>query len=294
MKSTLALFLEITGSILFIGLAVDRLLSQLAHSRRIPKIFKGLLALCLAAGIAVAGYCIYRNRQMDQLFEQAINPRFFRSSDQSGEAVRELATYRGKRAAQMLIYIATSDSPLLNFGSARSNAIDALGKRNDPDAASALANSLQQNEDLDTQQEAANALKGLPCNAQCIASIFHYLDGCWRGETKNGDQPIDTLESNEAIARRQKEQQTIYLSLYSVLDREKVATLRNLVQNYGLGNSNPSPFGLNMVSRLGLSDACPYLEQSERNLQNVPPELYKAMHNEIQAAIVTLKCPQFH
>ena len=63
------------------------------------KTLKIISALSILAAISLAGYLEYRNRQMDRLYLEAAGyPHLFRGTTESKEAVRNLATYRGRRA----------------------------------------------------------------------------------------------------------------------------------------------------------------------------------------------------
>ncbi len=290
MKAILVILLGIAGSILFVGFVVQRLFPLSALSGRSRKTLFTLFAIIIVVPFAVNGYFSYRDRQMDRLFEEASDPQFFRSSDEVTAAVKRLATYQGRRATQMLLSIALSDSPLINVGEARSAAMEALGKRGDPDVALALAKLLQPHEGLDTRQQVAAALQDMPCNTECAAVILHYLERVWRGEPNYEDRTVSAWDPQEGIAITHRDQQALYASLDKVLKREKVATLTDLAQVYGLGSDNPSLFALDLVSRLGLPEACPYLDQSEREFNNDSAELYKAPRKEVQAAIDSLKC----
>jgi hypothetical protein len=92
------------------------------------------------------------------------------------------------------------------------------------------------------------------------------------------------------LAVTHTDQQTLYAGLYKVLQREKVATLTDLEQVYGLGSADPSLFALDLVSRLGLPEACEYLRKSEEWMQSNPPGWYKGPDKELKAAIDSLRC----
>lgn len=248
------------------------------------------LAVGVMATIAAAGYLTYRNKAMDRLYAEAAGyPQFFRGTSQSTEAVRKLAAYRGRRATGMLLNIALGEGPLV-LGDTQTEAIKALGKRNDPDIALAMANLLQPHEGLATRQAAAAALQYLPCNTECVDSILHYLERVWRGEPNYEDRIVRAAGFQDVAASLQKDQQALYGELYKVLLREKVATLTNLMRVHGLGSVAPSPFALDLVSHLGLPEACPLLQQSDRAFEKQSPESYQAPRQELQAAISSLKC----
>lgn len=254
------------------------------------KALKTLIVVGVLAAIGVAGYSSYRNGQMDRLYAEAAGYRqVYRGTVESTDAVRKLATYRGRRATSMLVEIALGHGPLV-LGDTQTEAINALGKRNDPDVALALANLLQPQEGLDTRQAAAAALQGLPCSMECVSSILHYLGRVWHGELNYEDRTVRPSDFQEVTASLHKDQQALYASLYKVLQREKVATYTKLVKVYGLGSDAPSAFALDLVGHLGLTEACSLLQQSDRAIEKHPTESYKAPRQELQAALTSLRC----
>jgi hypothetical protein len=254
---------------------------------------KVILALGLAVATGIAGYISYRNNQIERLYAEAAGyPQFFRGTAQSTEAVKKLATYRGQRVTEKLLEIALGQGPFI-WGDTRTSAIRALEERNNSQVASAVADLLQPQEGLHTRQAAAEALLHLPCKAECIRSIMHYLERVWWGEPnyEDRDETVRPPEFQNATATFLKSQQTLlYSSLYSVLQREKVETYANLVKVYGLGTDAPSPFALDLVSRLGMHEACPLLLQSQRAIQKLPSGSYKAPRQELEASITSLNC----
>lgn len=254
------------------------------------KTVKRLLAFGAVVAIAAAAYLSYRNKQMDRLYAEAAGyPQFFRGTSQSTDAVRRLATYRGQRATEMLLEIGLGHGPLV-WGDVQSEAIKALAKRNDPDVALAVANLLQPHEGLATRQAAATALQYLPCNTECVGPILHYLERVWQGEPNYEDRSVRPSGFQDVTASLQKDQQVLYASLYKVLQREKVATLTNLAKVYGLGSDAPSLFSLDLVAHLGLPEACPLLQQSDRAIQKLSAVSYRAPRQELQSALASLNC----
>ena len=252
------------------------------------KTLKRLLALSAVVSVFIAGYLFYRNKAMDRLYAEAEGylP-YYRGSRESQDAVKKLATYRGRRSTSMLLYIALRHNPLAP--EAQTEAIKALRERQDSEIAAALANLLQPHEGLRTRQAAAAALKDLPCKGACIRSILHYLERIWRGEL-NYEDSILHAGSEDVAASLREDQKVLYGTLYSVLQREKSETLANLAEVYGLGSVNPSPFALDLVSHLGVHEACQYLLQSDRQLKDLSLESFKAPRQELQAAIGSLSC----
>jgi hypothetical protein len=149
---------------------------------------------------------------------------------------------------------------------------------------------LQPHEGLTTRQAAATALHYLPCKGECNRSILHYLERVWRGEPNYEDRTVRPPAFQDVTASLQKDQQTLYGSLYTVLRRESSETLINLTRIYGLGSDGPSPFALDLASRVGLHEACPLLLQSDGAIQRLPPESYKAPRQELREAMGSLNC----
>lgn len=253
------------------------------------KPLKGLLAVCGALVVATAGYLNYRNSAIERLYgEAAGDMRFFRGSREAADAVRRLATYRGQRSTDYLFALAFQTNPLAP--EAQTEAIRALGERRDPTISSALASLLQPHEGLNVRQAIAVALKDVPCKGECILSILHYLERIWRGDLNHEDRFVWSRDSEVIVADRLKDQQALYGALYSVLRQGKTETLEALIKLHGIGSSDPSPFALDLLPRLQLHEACPYLLQSERHLTDLSAEFYKAPRQELQSAIASLKC----
>ena len=78
--------------------------------------------------------------------------------------------------------------------------------------------------------------------------------------------------------------------LYSVLRREKKDAFKNLESVYGLGTEDPSPFALELLSRLHLKEGCQILLQSERQMAEYPPDSFDAPRHELESSIASLNC----
>lgn len=190
----------------------------------------------------------------------------------------------------MLLAIAVGHE-WFGWGGVQSEAVKQLARRNDPRVAPALARLLQPHEDLNTREGVAAGLLEMPCGADCAASVLHYLERVQRGDPNDEDRIVDpSYVPKDAAARTRKEQQALYATLYAILKRNEWATLTNLGQVYGLGSEDPSLFALDLVSRAQLARACGLLLQSEREIEKMSPESYKAPREELRAAIASLKC----
>jgi hypothetical protein len=253
------------------------------------KAFKRSVAICIGLALAAAGYLSYRNNVMDRLYAEAgMDPRFFQGSQEAADAVRRLATYRGQRSTEYLLALAVQTNVLAP--DVQTEAIRALRERNDPTIAPALAALLQPHEGLKVRQSAATALQGLPCKGECIVSILHYLERMWRGDLNYEDRWVDSAGADHRNVDLKAEQESVYAALYAVLRRERMETLGGLIKLHGIGTTNPSAFALDLLARLQIQEACPYLLQSDRQLKDLSPEFYKAPRQELQSAIASLKC----
>jgi hypothetical protein len=143
---------------------------------------------------------------------------------------------------------------------------------------------------LDTRKAAAAALRNLSCNRECIASVLHYLERIWRGEPNFEDRWVLAPGNEPVLANCRAGQQGVYDDLYSILRREKKETFTTLVNVYGLGSVVASPFALDLLPRLDLHEACPYLQESERQLKGLSQEFFKAPRQELQSSLTSLNC----
>jgi hypothetical protein len=260
--------------------------------RQMQKALKGILALGIVVAISVAAYLTYRNNQMDRLYLEAIGyPPFFKSSGESTAALRKLSSYRGRRASEMLLDVALGRGPAGEFlPETQEEAIKLLGERKDPKVALSLAKLLQPHEGLAIRKAVALGLKYPTCKDECVRLILHYLERVWRGDPNHEDRWTGPSGRASVTANVRKEQEILYADLYVTLKSARAETLTSLADIYGLGTADPSPFALDVVSRLGSDDACPYLVQSDEALKNLSPEFYKAPRLELRSAIASLGC----
>jgi hypothetical protein len=256
---------------------------------------RGLIRAAFFLGTAVSligCYAYYRTLDMDRLYWRAVGYELFSSGVDSDPekvtaAVRRIASYRGTHSTTLLLSIATAPPGSIVPPVARSEAIGALGQRNDPEVATALAALLQPWEDLDTRQDAAKAFQKLTCQEQCLLSVLHYLERIWRGEPNVEDRLIFRIPGQQE--EEQQRQRLVYEALYSVLRKTAVPTVRDLVIVYGVGSEDPSPFALDLVARAQLREACPVLLRSDQSLKHLQ-HLYAPAPPELVSAIRELKC----
>jgi hypothetical protein len=256
---------------------------------RPAKTLRIFLSICISIAIAAAYYLSYRNKQIERLYSEAAGLSYpFRGPEESQEAVKRLATYRGRRITNMLLNIALGHNVLI--AEAQTEAMKALRERKDPEVATLLASRLQPFEDLATRQAVTETLQYLPCKDECIRYVLHYLERVWRGEPNYEDRTIFPTGGENWKADQQKSHQDLYGGLYLILQRNKMETLVSLGEIHGLGSEGPSLFSLDLLSRLGLHEACPYLLQSERLIQKRSPDFYNDPRQEIRATMTSLNC----
>jgi hypothetical protein len=167
-------------------------------------------------------------------------------------------------------------------------AIKALQESPDPEIAVKLSSLLQPHYGLDVRAATAQSLQRLPCKGECILGILHYLERVSRGEVNYEDAFIPA-RTNPVISPK-KQQQDFYESLCVVLRRETsdtTATLRNV---YGVGSPMPSRFALDLLSRLGLREACPLLLESDKQIKIRPADLFDAPRQELTTTLASLHC----
>jgi hypothetical protein len=248
---------------------------------------RNLLISAIATVIALS-IALYqrRERSIDNLYAQAAG---LSGTDVAQAAVRSLSTYRGDRSKRMLLAIASGHTSF-PWPSVQQEAIRALSSRPDPEIANSVALLLQPHETLPVRETAAEALKTLPCRGQCVRLILHYLERISQGEMNWEDTSLHAPGMDEVKAGIAKEQRAFYQVLYDVLRRERVATLETLDEVYGIRTILPSTFGLRVLSNTGLSEACPVLLQSQRELKGISEGESHAPREELAATIRTLKC----
>lgn len=251
-----------------------------------------LLPVGLAIIIAGAGYISYRNKQIDRLYETAAgHSPYFRNTEEARVAVSKLASYHGRRPTELLLVLATGKETM-PLSDIRAEAIRYLALRQDPNLSLAVVEFIQPHEGLEIRKAAAQALTHLPCKGECLRLILYYLERISRGDANYEDLLIHPTGSESVIAGIQQEQAQVYNDLYSVLKRDPPETISVLSKMYGIDSVDPSPFGIDLVSRLHLQQACPLLLQSDSDSTRMPPQFYKFPRNELQAAITALNCRQ--
>ncbi|MBI1898252.1 MAG: HEAT repeat domain-containing protein [Acidobacteria bacterium] len=252
---------------------------------------RALAAISVIVITAGYGFYRYRERRLDRLYAEAAGvPPASHGSKEAQAAVRELGKHHGAKSTRMLLSIALGQTSF-TWPDVQREAINALAARNDPSISTALAHALQPHQPLPTRQAAAEALRTLPCTAECIGAVLHYLERVWQGEPNYEDRTSFSTGLNEDVrAGVAKQQDVLYQTLFAVLKREDRLTLGTLVQVYGLGTDAASRFSLALVIRMGFRQACPAILQSEQLVKQSSAESFRAPREEIEKALRSLEC----
>src|SRR6516164_6443780 len=199
--------------------------------------------LIILIGLAVTAFTAWRNARIDALARAAID----RNADVG--AVKKLASYSGQRSSDLLVIVASGAETQGN----RLAALQALVDRKDAVRVSRLSELLLPSESFAMRQAVANAIYQTGCSVECVKNILYYQERIWRG-----DRPAEETEANPpaGLSEKEKELQT---ALDEVLRKNKAALGVVLERTYGLASTFPSPFAVETVSRLGVTEACPLL-----------------------------------
>ena len=193
--------------------------------------------------LAVTAYTTWRNARIDALAHSALDKRADVNS------VKRLAAYSGQRSAEQLGAIAAGSQNQ----QVRIAALQALVARKDAARVSRLSELLLPTENLAMRQAIANAIYQTGCSVECVKNILYFEERMWRG-----DRPAEEVDAVPPKALSEKEQE-LQTSLDEVLRKNKPALGALLERTYGLAGPFPSPFAVEMVSRLGITEACPLL-----------------------------------
>ena len=198
------------------------------------------IILILLAGTA---FTTWRNARIDALARSAMD----KETDVS--AVKKLASYSGDRAGELLLVVASGASAREN----RQAALQALVARKDAARISRLAELMLPTEGLEVRQALANAIYQTSCSLECVKNLLYFQERMWRG-----DRPAEATGAKPAPGLSEEEQE-LQTALDEILRKNKPALGIVLEKSYGLNTLFPSPFAVEVVSRLGLTEACPLL-----------------------------------
>jgi hypothetical protein len=198
------------------------------------------IIVILLAGTA---FTTWRNARIDALAHSALD----KKADVS--AVKRLAGYSGQRSAELLGAVASG----AQNQQVRLAALQALVDSKDVARVSRLSELMLPTENLAMRQALANAMYQTGCSVECVRNILYFEERMWRG-----DRPAEEVEANPPKGLSEKEQE-LQTALDEVLRKNKAELGAVLERTYGLAGPFPSPFAVEIVSRLGLSEACPLL-----------------------------------
>jgi hypothetical protein len=163
------------------------------------------------------------------------------------EAVGAICSISGDKSTDALLEISLHPGVEVNV---RVRAIQGLKDRWSPEIATRLAVLLQPHNSIVLRNEVSTAIREHSCPTMCIRFVLHYLERIWRGERGLEDRFPDPEPTQQRL-----EAETLD-SLYGLLLKNKLATLRILTDIYGLGTTNPSPFALLVIEKTALKEAC--------------------------------------
>jgi hypothetical protein len=235
----------------------------------------------------------YRNEKLNTLFREAsgIAPDF-KGTEQAGYATREIGSYSGDTAKNMLYQIASGDTAIV-WPSIQTQALEELKRRNDPRISEILAGFLQPHVLIDTRKAAAQSLQSLPCDRICTIFVLQYLQRIYDGEPNYEDRGRESFGSDidkKVKADLAVEQQSIYSILIDKLMANSQLTNSTLRHVYGLGTEAPASFALDFVAKANDKDACPTLISSKEYLSSLPEDSFVAPRDKLDKAIRLLQC----
>ncbi len=116
-------------------------------------------------------------------------------------------------------------------------------------------------ESLPMRQALANAIYQTGCSVDCVRNVLYFEERMWRG-----DRPAEETAPipEPGLSEKEKELQT---SLDETLRKHKPELGVVLEKVYGLNTSFPSPFAVEVVTRLGVTEACPLLMRTYLTVQ---------------------------
>lgn len=207
--------------------------------------------------LAVTAFTTWRNARIDALARSAV--------DKKGDVatVRRLASYSGQRSADLLLVVASN----AQVPAVRLAALQALVNRKDAARVSRISELLLPTEDLAMRQAIAHAIYQTGCSLECVRNVLYFEERMWRG-----DRPSEETAADPPKALSEKEQE-LQTSLDEILRKNKPALGAVLEKFYGLNTSFPSPFAVDVVTRLGVTEACPLLMRT-----------YLTVHENVKAS----------
>ncbi len=215
----------------------------------------GILIIVIIMAVTV--YNTWRNARMDALAHAAVDKK------PDPTAVKRLASYSGQRASELLLVVASGAQTEAN----RLGALQALVDRKDAVRVSRLSELLLPPESFKIRQAMANAIYQTGCSAECVRNILYFEERQWRGDRMSEEIAADPPPG---LSEKELELQT---ALDEILRKNKPALGVMLERSYGLAGSFPSPFATEIVTRLGITEACPLLMRT-----------YLTVHENVKAS----------
>ncbi len=227
------------------------------------------IIIILLAGTA---FTTWRNARIDALARSAV--------DKKGDVntVQRLARYSGQRSADLLGVVAAG----ARVPEVRLAALQALVNRKDAAHVSRLSELMLPSESLPMRQALANAIYQTGCSVECVRNLLYFEERMWRG-----DRPAEETQPVPAPRLSEKEQE-LQTALDETLRKHKAELGVILDKVYGLNTSFPSPFAVDVVTRLGVTEACPLLMRTYLTVHDnvrASPE-----YKKVADAVETLGC----
>jgi hypothetical protein len=224
--------------------------------------------LVVLAILAVMAFSTWRNARIDALARSALGTK------PDVNVVKRLASYSGQRSGELLLVVVSSAPTQEN----RLEALHALVDRKDGARVSRLSDLLLPPESFAVRQALANAIYQTQCAPECVKNILYFEERMWRG-----DRPAEETQPNPPRGLSEKEQE-LQTALDEIL-RENKPTLGLILERmYGLAGLFPGAFGVETVSRLGITEACPVLMRTYLTVKEdvkASPE-YKSVSDAVE------------
>lgn len=209
--------------------------------------------------LALAGmvFSTWRNARLDALARSAM--------DKKGDVstVNRLASYSGQRSADLLALVSAG----AQNQDVRLAGLQALVARKDAVRISRLSELMLPAENIAFRQALANAIYQTGCSVECVRNLLYFEERMWRG-----DRPSEETSPDPPKALSEKEQE-LQTSLDEILRKNKQPMGVVLEKIYGLNTSFPNPFAVEVVTRLGVTEACPLLMRT-----------YLTVHENVKAS----------
>src|SRR5271165_6056259 len=209
----------------------------------------GILIIVIV--LLATAFTTWRNARIDALARAALDKK------PDVEAVKRLASYSGQRAGELLLVVA-SGAPTQET---RLAALQALVDRKDAARVSRLSGLLVPPESFAMRQALANAVYQTGCSVECVRNVLYFEERMWRG-----DRPAEETQANPPAGLSEKEQE-LQTALDEILRKNKPALGAVLERTYGLAGPFPSPFAVEIVTRMGITEACPLLMRTYLTVQ---------------------------